>query len=282
MSFKDFLFREESLAEAALIIGGNRTRAYPRSGHMMILVGGAGSGKGFINNNFIAFQGKVFNVDDLKDKLLKLRPPLLVKKFEEFSGRYIQSISMSNPGDVALMHMFFKKEKLDKRIMDQFFAAASTATEKPNVIFDVTLKDIKKLKDISNYAEIAGYDKKNIHIVWIMNDIKIAFQQNQKRERTVPEEIFMETHIGAAMTMKELMDNSQDYRKYADGEIWVLPNKAHTDNSVTFNKEKKVREVLFYTAFKIKNIGQVALSSSEVEQAIFDKVKEYVPEESKW
>jgi hypothetical protein len=36
------------------------------------MAGGAGSGKGYVLNNVLLFNGKVFNVDDLKIKLVKL------------------------------------------------------------------------------------------------------------------------------------------------------------------------------------------------------------------
>lgn len=287
MKFNDYLFRssEETLEEAALNIG-DKSRTYPKSGHIMILVGGAGSGKTFISNAFITFEGKYFNVDDLKTKLLKYKPTTLVKKFEQFSGRYIESIKMENPDDVALMHMFFKKEGTDKAMQDAFFTAARSASEKPNAIFDVTMKDLKKLKEIAEYAEFAGYDKKNIHIVWILNDISVAYKQNKERTRSVPEEIFFQTHTGASLSMKELIDNSNEYRKYMDGEIWVMPNRAKKDNDVVFGKnkqgEKIVSQVKFYAAFKVKAVGKPSLKVDQIEKKIFDKIQDYVPKEGKW
>lgn len=287
MKFNDYLFwsSEETLEEAALNIG-DKSRTYPKSGQIMILAGGAGSGKGFISNAFITFEGKQFNVDDLKTKLLKYKPATLVKKFEEFSGRYIESIKMENPDDVALMHMFFKKEGTDKAMQDAFFTAAKSASEKPNVIFDVTLKDLKKIKEISEYAEFAGYDKRNIHIVWILNDISVAYKQNKERERSVPDEIFFQTHTGASLTMKEVIDSSNEYRKYADGEIWVMPNRARKDNDVIFGKDKQgnkiVSQVKFYTAFKVKVVGKPATKIDQIEKKIFDKIQNYVPQDGKW
>jgi len=36
------------------------------------LAGGAGSGKGYVVKNVLLFDGKTFNVDDLKEKIVKL------------------------------------------------------------------------------------------------------------------------------------------------------------------------------------------------------------------
>lgn len=292
MSFKDYLFWNslESLDERVLNIG-DKSRAYPRSGQILILAGGAGSGKSFVNNAFISFEGKYFNVDDLKSKLLKYKPEKLVKKFEEYTGRYIESISMEDPGDVSLMHMFFKNNSIDIKEKEAFFRAAKDAKEKPNVIFDITLKDTYALKEIAEYARFGGYDPKNIHVVWILNDVQVAFKQNQERERSVPEHIFFNTHTGASLTMKELLDHSSAYRKYADGEIWIVPNKAKQDNDIvmrkgggkfTPGKKSTLRYVKFYTAIKVKNIGKPALGLNQVEKEVFDKVQSYVPDQGKW
>lgn len=291
MSFRDFLFHTsvESLDERVLNIG-SKSRSYPKSGQIIVLVGGAGSGKSFVNNAFISVEGKYFNVDDLKTKLLKYKPTLLVKKFEEYTGRYIESINMDDPGDVSLMHMFFKNNSIDLKEKDAFFAAAKTAKEKPNVIFDITMKDLYALNEINAYARTAGYDIKNIHLIWILNDISIAFKQNQERTRSVPERIFFQTHTGASLSMKELMNNSEKYRKYADGEIWILPNHARKDNDVVMKKELDkdgdtktvVQYVKFYTAFKVKNIGKSSLTPQTIEKEIFEKIQSYVPDKGKW
>lgn len=292
MSFKDYLFwtEAESLDEAILNIG-NKSRSYPKSGQILILAGGAGSGKSFVNNAFISFEGKYFNVDDLKTKLLKYKPEKLVKKFEDYTGRYIESIKMEDPGDVALMHMFFKNNSIDIKEKEVFFRAAKDAKEKPNVIFDVTLKDTYALAEIAEYARFGGYDPKNIHIVWVLNDVQIAFKQNQERTRSVPEHIFFNTHSGASLTMKELLNHTENYRKYADGEIWILPNKARQDNDLvmrkgggkfTPDKGSTIQYVKFYTAIKVKSIGQPALSQDKIEKEIFTKIQSYVPQNSKW
>ena len=60
-----------------------------------------------------------------------------------------------------------------------------------------------------------------------------------------------------AKTMKELVANSAEYRKYADGDIWALFNKANVDNKMTKGQTSFV--VDFYTAMRIKKAGQAAI-----------------------
>ena len=238
------------------------------------------SGKGFASTRMIAFEGKRFDVDAIKTDLLKFKPAELSKKFAEQTGRYLESINLADPVDASLMHQFVADNKLDDKMLTTFFMAqVGNPNHKPNVIMDVTLKNIDKLKEISELARLGGYDRKKIHIVWIINDFNVAIAQNKARSRTVSSEIMFKTHIGAAKTMKELVANSDEYRKYADGDIWALFNKANVDNKMTKGQTSFV--VDFYTAVRIKKAGQPA-NYAEVEQQIIDKINSYVPSDAKW
>lgn len=270
---------KEFLEERALNIG-NKSVSYPKFGNILILAGGAGSGKGFASNRMIAFEGKRFDVDAIKTNLLKFKPADLSKKFAEQTGRYLESINLTDPVDASLMHKFVADNKLDDKMLTTFFMAqAGNPNHKPNVIMDVTLKNIDKLKEISELAQLGGYDRKKIHIVWIINDFNVSIAQNNARSRTVSSEIMFKTHIGAAKTMKELVANSAEYRKYADGDIWALFNKANVDNKMTKGQTSFV--VDFYTAMRIKKAGQAA-NYTEVEQQIIDKINSYVPSDTNW
>lgn len=267
------------LEERALNIG-NKSISYPKFGNILILAGGAGSGKGFASNRIIAFEGKRFDVDSIKTNLLKFKPAEISKKFSEQTGRYLESIDLTNPIDASLMHQFIADNKLNDKILTTFFMSqASIPKNKPNVIMDVTLKNINKLKEISELAELGGYNKKNIHIVWIINDFNVSVIQNQSRSRTVSSEIMFKTHIGAAKTLKELIKNSNEYRKYADGDIWALFNKANIDNKMTKGQTSFI--VDFYRAIRIKESG-IPANYDSVEQEIIDKINNYIPAEAKW
>lgn len=276
-TFKEFL-------EERVLNIGDKSVSYPKFGNILILAGGAGSGKGFASTRMIAFEGKRFDVDAIKTDLLKFKPAELSKKFAEQTGRYLESINLADPVDASLMHQFVADNKLDDKMLTTFFLAqVGNPNHKPNVIMDVTLKNIDKLKEISELAQLGGYDRKKIHIVWIVNDFNVAIAQNKARSRTVSSEIMFKTHIGAAKTMKELVANSDKYRNYADGDIWVLFNKANVDNKMTkkMTKGQTSFVVDFYTAMRIKKAGQPA-NYAEVEQQIIDKINSYVPSNAKW
>lgn len=259
---------------------GDKSVSYPKFGNILILAGGAGSGKDFASTSMIAFEGKRFDVDTIKTELLKFKPAELSKKFAEQTGRYLESIRLTDPVDASIMHKFVADNKLNDKMMTTFFLAqVGNPNHKPNVIMDVTLKDIDKLKEISKLAQLGGYNRKKIHIVWIINDFDVAIAQNNARSRTVSSEIMFKTHIGAAKTMKELVANSDEYRKYADGDIWALFNKVNVDNKLTTGQTSFV--VDFYTAVRIKKAGEPA-NYAEVKQEIIDKINSYVPSDAKW
>ena len=76
----EFLMKtfKEFLEERALNIG-NKSVSYPKFGNILILAGGAGSGKGFASNRMIAFEGKRFDVDAIKTSQLICQKSLLNK-----------------------------------------------------------------------------------------------------------------------------------------------------------------------------------------------------------
>lgn len=278
LRFKDFI----KLDEKVLIIGDNsRSQTYPKFNQILVLVGGGGSGKGFTFSKMIAFEGKKFDVDELKSNFLKFKPKTLVDAFEKETGRYVESIDLGNPDDVFLLHQFFKDHNLPEKSMNAFFLNASTLKNKPNVIFDVTLKDLDKLKEISEYAELGGYDKKNISLVWVVNDINVAVVQNTARERKVPMKILLKTHEGASRTMKQIIEETNELRKYADGQIWLLWNKANVDSA--FTKTKQGNLVLDrYGAVEVKKKGQAAIPFEEISSSVIEKINSYVPNTSQW
>ena len=152
----------------------------PRFNQVVILAGGAGSGKGFALNNVLGITGKVFDVDTLKTGISS--PTYSNQKLKaDYQGRYgkeITDIDFKNSEDVSNLHQFVSGRKLDDKTINGFLAGQKTLKNKQNVIFDITLKDLKKLKKISGLVLDAGYELENIHIVWIMNDIEIAKEQN--------------------------------------------------------------------------------------------------------
>ena len=77
-----------------------------------------------------------------------------------------------------------------------------------------------------------SYKKEDIHLVWILNDIEIAKQQNAERARRVPEEILVATHKGAAVTMGEILNQTTDISHLLNGDITVVFNRRDLDTEI--------------------------------------------------
>lgn len=286
-------FDLEVLQEALIQFGGQKATQF---GNIVILAGGAGSGKGFVLSNLIGLQGKVLDVDALK--VAASKSTLIRQKVEAEYGVDIGSMDLRNPENVEKLHYIIGKYmKLPSRKEEALFASiiAAAPDRKPNLIFDVTLKDMGALHDISTYARDLGYDKKNVHIVWVINDINVAMTQNQGRSRVVPEDIFLATHKGASMTMKDILDKGEDLRRYMDGFIYFAFNKAKVDAEGVFQSREtgkgdaafpKAAEKVGYIKkanyFVIKKPGAAPLTSSQLGDQILAKIREYTPELGQW
>lgn len=297
-------FKEiQRLNEAGLSLNG---KAYPKFNNVLIAAGGAGSGKGFVLNNVLLFKGKTFDVDALKTNILRFgskEESRIWKEFEKFAEKEgyaktnLNDLDLKNSKDVSILHDFTDEMGYDEKFKGLFFKVASETKNKPNVIFDVTLKKITSLTEkIKNYIETGEYEKKNVHLVWILNSFKIALKQNKQRARTVDVDIMLETHEGAALTMREILENSEKYRDVIDGDIWIVPNQVKVDSSViqndgneiewkgkkyNRNAETKKKNMVIdkYSAICIKKSGQSAMKYEEIEKSLIEKIRKYVPKD---
>lgn len=296
-------FKEiQRLNEAGLSLNG---KAYPKFNNVLIAAGGAGSGKGFVLNNVLLFNGKTFDVDALKTNILRFgskEESKIWQEFKNFAKREgytktnLNDLDLKNSKDVGILHEFSKAMGYDDKFKELFFKVSRESKNKPNVIFDVTLKDIKAIDEINNYIKLGKYDKKNVHLVWILNSFDIALKQNNQRERQVSLEIMAKTHEGAALTMREILENSENYRDVIDGDIWIVPNQVKVDSSViqnngneiewkgkkySRNAETKKKNMVIdrYSAICIKKSGKPAMKYEEIEKSLIEKIREYIPKD---
>lgn len=281
LSFKDFLKEQvEQLDEALITFGG---KAYPKFGQIVIMAGGAGSGKGFVKDKLVGLEGKVFDVDELKT--LASKTPVIRKRVKEKFGVDLADLAanLKNPDNVRMLHEIIGDAmNLPDKRMQAFYASVLTAADdrKPNVIFDVTLKNMKKLNELSKDVSDIGYDKKNIHIVWVVNDIEVAIDQNAKRARTVPVKILTQTHEGASATMKEILQMGTDLGRYMDGEIVLAFNKVGVDSDLR-KSDKGGSYVEKANYVYVKRSGK-PVNKAKVSKDIQNKLKSYVPDNVDW
>src|SRR6056300_1642925 len=89
------------LLEKLITFGG---QAYPKFGNIVIMAGGAGSGKGFVKDKLVGIEGKVFDVDELKT--LAAKTPAIRKKVKDEFGVDLENLAanLKEPENVAKLH----------------------------------------------------------------------------------------------------------------------------------------------------------------------------------
>lgn len=271
----------DELMEALITFGG---QAYPKFGNIVIMAGGAGSGKGFVKDKLVGIEGFTFDVDALKT--LAAATPAIQKRVKKELGVDLEKLAdnLKNPENVGKLHQIIGDYlKLDSRRLKTLYTSIMTADpeRKPNIIFDVTLKDLQKLEKLTRQVSSIGYEKENIHIVWVVNDIEVAKAQNLARSRTVPTEILINTHRGASQTMGDIVNMGTGLRKYMDGDIAFAFNKVGVDTDVV-KSGKGGMYIKDANYFYVKRKGKPPIPVDKLEKSLRMKIKSYVPKGVSW
>lgn len=284
LNFKDYLSEEYTeLVEKLITFGG---QAYPKFGNVIIMAGGAASGKGFIKDKLVGAEGFVFDVDELKK--LASSTPAIANRIQKEMGIDLKNLSgnLNKPENVAKLHEIIGDFlNLDDRRLKALYTSILSAhpDRKPNIIFDVTLKDLRKLEKLTRQAKALGYENKNIHLVWVVNDIEVAKKQNLSpdRGRVVPVEILVNTHRGASQTMLDIINMGKTLKGYMDGDIVFAFNKVGVDADL----QKSGRGGSYIKTanyFYVKRQGKPVLSKEELSRALRSKIQSYVPKNVDW
>lgn len=273
--FSEFVKLEEKL----MVFG---KKAYPKFGNVLILAGGAGSGKGFVTSKLVGMEGIVLDVDRVKE--LVMASTKLSARIKRETGHDISQFDLKKPENVSTLHNLLASEykttkKMDKRVFDGVLAAPEG--RKPNIIFDVTLKDMGKMAQIAKQVRDLGYEKENVHIVWVMNKVDVAIDQNNKRSRTVPLEILVSTHEGAAITFKNLMAMGEGAKNYADGDWYIAFNQVGVDSELAKSGKggSYIKEANY---IRVKQQGKAPMKATELDKAIVGKIADYIPNPETW
>lgn len=303
-TFNEF---NDYLLEKLITFGG---KAYPKFGNVVILAGGGGSGKGFIQSQLMGIQGKTFDVDALKS--LAVKSEKITQRVKKELGvdlsRFNVKGALKDPETVSLLHGIIGDElKLPDKEKRAFFASimAADPERKPNIIFDVTLKTLQKFDNLASNVTRLGYDKKNIHLVWIINDIEVALKQNAERDRFVKPEILINTHVGAQQTVADIIKLGDKISSYIDGDIVFAFNKVGVDTSY-IKSPKQSADFKFLTTknkkgetvkvdvsggggylkdanfFYVKKAGKPTIPFDKIDKDIRAKIKDYVPKGVEW
>ena len=217
LTFSQFL-AEKYLEEKLIMYNQGK-----RYGQIVFLAGGAGSGKGFAISNFMEKEKfKVRDVDEWKKAFMKIADAQ--DKYPEIKG-----LKLSNPRDVAKIHMFVKKLGIKEKSIDLMLADANSR-QLPNIMFDITMKDANDIDQYMPKLIKAGYDAKNVHLTWVLTNYAVAIVNNQNRPRVVADDIMLLSHEGAATSMYEVIKGKLP--RGLNGSVRVVLN--NRDNTIPY------------------------------------------------
>lgn len=245
-----------------------------RYGQVVFLAGGAGSGKGFAQKEFMeADKFKVFDVDELKKLFIKVRD---------------LNMDLRNSQDVFDLHMMVKKSGVKDARLNLLAKSLSQSKSKdtlPNLMFDVTLKEIEDIKEMMPMLNALGYDAKNIHVTWVLTDYYVAVKANQERDRVVPDDILLQTHVGASKTMASIIKGQLP--RGVNGEVRVILNNRentipYTDanGNVIKGSGSKKMVVKDFTYVTLKKAGKRFENDASVQKQVFSWITKNVPKDA--
>jgi hypothetical protein len=238
------------------------------------------SGKGFVSSKLLGVEGITFDVDRLKELVMASEKYNKIAK-DKF-GIDVSKLDLKKSEDVSKLHDVVSSldipDKKMKKVLTSVLAAAPD--RKPNLIFDVTLKDLNKFYNTLRNVEEMGYWKKNISLVWVLNTIDVAQAQNKERSRVVPEEILLATHQGASYTMSEILKMS-NIKKYLDGDIYIAFNQAKIDSDIekSDNGGMYIKQADY---IQLKEKGKSPIAFKDIKSDIIQKIQRYVPNANVW
>ena len=268
-SFKQYI----DLIEKQIIVGKGA-----KYGQIVFMAGGAGSGKGFAIKNFMEGEKfKVRDVDEWKKAFLKLSETK--KKFKEIRG-----LDLNKPKDAFKLHKFIQKKGIKEKTLNLLLSNARQGIL-PNLLFDITLKDKGSITEILPSLVAAGYDTKNINIVWVLTDYSVAIKQNRnpERGRVVPEDIMLQTHEGAATTMFNFIKRGTP-RGVNGGVYIVLGGKKNTvfytdkdGKPIKTGKNKDTMVVKNFSYITMKEPGRAMTTNKDLQNKAFDWIMANAP-----
>ena len=273
-------------------------------GQVVFLAGGAGSGKGFAGSNFLDSAGfKVRDVDEMKkqlqilNRLGKITVNDIIKKYgkrikpndmetiqkvfntelPKGGQQTISNLNLKNPEHVMVLHLLVKAMGIKEKSLENMLAGKSNPEVLPNIMFDITAKDLSDITDVLPMLKNAGYDAKNIHLTWILTNYVTAMDNNKNRARMVPEDILLKTHEGAANTVWSLVTRALP--KGMNGRVDVILNNPQHTVFYTDADGKTIKgAVKGFLSLPLKKSGGGIFPEKVWKDKLFSWVKDNAPE----
>lgn len=262
---RSLLEGEELLEDKMVKYGGELS---PKFGWCAIFVGGPGSGKGTAVEFLSRLEGDYFNVDNLKEieRMWQIKDPKTGKPHSDnftipsdkapkldADGNpirdkngdlvlYDKNRNMKNSEFVSQLHQEMKplSKKWKKSILNN--PENEKGRERlPNLIFDITGDELKKIMEIVNSVQPVGY---KVAVIWVLPTLKKAQRNNLRRDRTVKfEDILVPKHRDVILTIEQLFSSGLVERL---NEFWVVDSAIKENpktDPVAYHKAQNVYHI---------------------------------------
>ena len=282
--FKEFNESLEYLEEKLLLINNGK-----KYGQIVFLAGGAGSGKGFASTNFMEKEKfKVRDVDEWKTAFMKIGA--LKNKYPEIKGLHLKK-----PADVVKLHAFIEKLGIKDNTMNALLSGMKNKSVLPNIMFDITGKNINSIAKMMPNLLNAGYNPADIHMVWVLTDYQLAVTNNRTRPRIVQDDILFQTHTGAANTMfdliknkgkklaingeiKVILNNLENTIHWKDDDAGVSPENRTSGKYIKSKDGEKLGVIKDFTYITIKRRGKPNKTPDQIMQQLYQWIVNNIPE----
>ncbi|MBT6472514.1 MAG: hypothetical protein HOK52_14785 [Candidatus Marinimicrobia bacterium] len=281
-----------------------------RYGQIVFLAGGAGSGKGFAATNFMQSElFKIRDVDEWKTSFMKIadlksNPEKYAKrlaagsKIDPDKYKEIKGLNLKKSADVFKLHTFIDGLNIKDNTMRGLLSTMKNPATLPNIMFDITAKDINSVAKMMPDLLSAGYNPANIHMIWILTNYEVAIKNNAERDRVVPSDILLNTHEGAASTMFNLiakkgkklaingaihvvLNNRVNTITWAEGDVAKGGQKVTAkglENRPLDKKGKKIGMIRDFKYLTMKERGKSIKSDEEVLEQLRRWILDNIPE----
>ena len=178
----DFISESVSLQEQELLedkMVKYNGEVSPKFGWCVICMGGGASGKSTATKFLSRLQGRVFNVDDWKEdkNFWKIINPDTGDTYEAGFKTPEDRRDLGDSEFVSELHNTFSKST--KKVKNQILNNKASNSERlPNIIFDMTGDNLKKISEIVDTVKPQGY---KVAIIWVLN----TFEQAKKKGKNI-------------------------------------------------------------------------------------------------
>lgn len=261
------LLNEAILKENKVVTFDGKT--YPNFGWCVIMGGGSGVGKSTNIEKLLPINGKKFDVDEIKtyvhqsSEYDKYSEVLRTKDGKEYDLHDIGAPEFSNPKYVELLHKVSKP--LVKSVRANLYKSLGNAPSDklPNIIFDITAKNIEDITNITQVVKPLGY---KVCLVYVIGDIEDALLQNASRNRNVPEDLVVRIHRDVDLQLFDFYRHP----KYFEGvdDVWII-------SSYRFNFKDKNEHLKYLKAENVFNVTDKE-GLIKIPEMVADQVADYL------